>query len=67
MRSLVAEADGGHGGLRLLVGLDADLVDAVGHVLLLRGLQRLDSASYSTTRCLVSVCSLLISTICVAA
>ena len=32
--------NGGHGGLRLLVGLDPDLVDPVRHVLLLRGFQR---------------------------
>ena len=34
-------ADGGHGGLGFLIGLDADFVDAVGHVLLLGGFQRL--------------------------
>ena len=33
-------ADSRHGGLRLLIGLHADLVDAVRHVLLLRCLQR---------------------------
>jgi hypothetical protein len=33
-------ADGGHGGLRLLIRLHPDLVDAVGHVLLLRSFQR---------------------------
>ncbi len=38
---LVAGADGGHGGLGFLVGLDPDLVDPVGDVLLLRGFQRL--------------------------
>ena len=32
--------DARHGRLRLLVGLDADLVDAVRHILLLRGFQR---------------------------
>ena len=33
-------ADSRHGGLRLLIGLHADLVDAVRHVLLLRSLER---------------------------
>ena len=59
--------DGRHRGLCFLVGFDPNFVDPVRDVLLLRRFQDLVSASYSTTRCLVSVCSLLISTICVAA